>query len=264
MSPVCSRRPRGLALTALRARRNPPGSRAERCRAQEAGTRRTAPLPHDQGPLALLPDLQGRVADASLQIITDKTFEDHQGFDLATFDDRTIPATELPSYRVLKSQPFVEFRAQIAKEHGYAPEDVRLWVLVNRQNKTVRPDAPVSDQDPTMSASAREFPFGWARRLTSFLTAMETVRDKMASRQQDLKLYLEYIDPEMKAQWTKTHGNESPIMVFVKQFDVAHQTLTGTGHFYVHRHMRVSDLALMINERRRFPPNTPLKIYEVR
>lgn len=29
---------------------------------------------------------------------------------------------------------------------------------------------------------------------------METVRDKMASRQHDLKLYLEWTDPAMKAQ----------------------------------------------------------------
>lgn len=28
---------------------------------------------------------------------------------------------------------------------------------------------------------------------------METVRDKMASRQHDLKLYLEHIDPDTKA-----------------------------------------------------------------
>jgi hypothetical protein len=65
-------------------------------------------------------------------------------------------------------------------------------------------------------------------------------------------------------QWTIAHGQEPPIMVFVKNFDVAHQTLCGIGHFYVHRHMRVLDLALMINERMGFLPNTPLKVYEVR
>lgn len=88
-----------------------------------------------------------------MQLITDHTFTKHQGFDLATFDDRTVPATELPSYRALKAQTFLDFRTQIAHEYNYAPEDIRLWVLVNRQNKTVRPDAPVSDQDPTLSES---------------------------------------------------------------------------------------------------------------
>lgn len=107
----------------------------------------------------------------------------------------------------------------------------------------------------------------------------------MASRQHDLKLYLEHINPDTKAevssdltalrgdsgadmlwslQWVRTHGNEPPIVVFVKHFDVSHQTLAGLGHFYVHRHMRVMDLALMINEKMKYPSNTPLKIYEVR
>lgn len=65
-------------------------------------------------------------------------------------------------------------------------------------------------------------------------------------------------------QWVRSHGVEPPIVVFVKHFDVSHQTLAGLGHFYVHRHMRVMDLALMINERLGYPATTPLKIYEVR
>ncbi|GAA5845854.1 hypothetical protein JCM11251_002927 [Rhodosporidiobolus azoricus] len=176
------------------------------------------------------------------KVITDQTFSQHQGFDLATFDDRTVPSSELPTYRVPKAQPYLEFRAQVAKDHRVDPNDIRLWVLVNRQNKTVRPDAPVSDQDPTLT--------------------MEVVRDKMASRQHDLKLYLEYIPPQLKADWQTQHGAEPPIMVFVKHFDVGRQTLAGIGHFYVHRNMRVMDLAQKINERMGFPANTPLKIFE--
>ncbi|GAA6033904.1 hypothetical protein NBRC10512_001767 [Rhodotorula toruloides] len=176
------------------------------------------------------------------KVITEETFRQHQGFDLATFDDRTMPSTPLPSYRVAKQQPYLDFRAQVAKDHGYDPNGVRLWVLVNRQNKTIRPDTPISDQDPTLT--------------------METVRDKMASRQHDLKLYLEYIDPQTKHDWQVLHGTEPPIMVFVKHFDPNKQTLAGVGHFYVHRNMRVMDLASKINERMGYLPTTPLKIYE--
>lgn len=153
-----------------------------------------------------------------------------------------MPATHLPTYRIPKAQPYLEFRAQIAQAHKLDPTSIRLWVLVNRQNKTVRPDTPINDQDPTLT--------------------METVRDKMASRQSDLKLYLEHIDPQTKANWTQQHGQEPPIMVFVKHFDQNKQTLRGVGHFYVHRNMRVMDLASMINERMGYLPTTPLKIYE--
>lgn len=87
------------------------------------------------------------------KVITDETFKKHQGFDLASFDDRNaaIPAAPLTSYRVPKNQPYVDFKAQLCQENNINPEEVRLWVLVNRQNKTVRPDAVVPEDDPTLS-----------------------------------------------------------------------------------------------------------------
>lgn len=51
-------------------------------------------------------------------------------------------------------------------------------------------------------------------------------------------------------------------MVFVKHFSLEEQTLIGLGHFYVHRHLKVSDLVNMINEHMHYPPGTALKIYE--
>lgn len=39
---------------------------------------------------------------------------------------------------------------------------------------------------------------------------METVRDKMASRQHDLKLYLEYINPETKADVRPFFASQLP------------------------------------------------------
>lgn len=88
---------------------------------------------------------------ADRQIITDETFASHQGFDLATFEDRFLPMSELLSLRVPKAQLFVDFKAELVDRLGLQG-DVRLWVLVNRQNKTVRPDAVVPDTDLTMSA----------------------------------------------------------------------------------------------------------------
>ena len=91
---------------------------------------------------------------------------------------------------------------------------------------------------------------------------MESVRDKMASRQQDLKLYLEIFPLEEKLKWANDYPEEQPIMIFVKHFDVSAQTLAGIGHFYVHKHMRVQDLIPLICERTAVPMGTPLKIYE--
>ena len=109
------------------------------------------------------------------KVITDEAFRSHQGFDLAMFEDRTLPSSEIFSARVLKAQPFLEFKKQLLKQLNVPEGETKLWVLVNRQNKTVRPDAAVPEDDPALT--------------------MEVVRDRMASRQHDLKLYLEYQKP---------------------------------------------------------------------
>lgn len=52
-------------------------------------------------------------------------------------------------------------------------------------------------------------------------------------------------------------------MVFLKNFDTSKQTLYGVGKVYVSRNTKVQDLQLSINERMRWTPGTPLKLYEV-
>ena len=90
--------------------------------------------------------------------------------------------------------------------------------------------------------------------------AVEVIRNNMAIRQQlDLRLYLDVIpDPG------KPEVPAGSIMVFLKHFDTSKQTLCGVGKAYVLRSSKVGDLVGLINERMRWPPGTPLKLYEVR
>lgn len=171
------------------------------------------------------------------KIITEETFRQHQGFDLATFEERNLPASDLPSYRVLKNEPYVTFKQRLAQEYGLAPDSFRLWVLVNRQNKTVRPDTVVPENDPNLT--------------------LENVRDRMASRANDLRLFLEMLTPEAKVS-----DPNPPLMIFLKYFDVSRQTLTGLGRIYVQRNQKVLDLVPTINELMRWAPQTLITLYE--
>ena len=85
------------------------------------------------------------------KVITDDTFAKHEGFDLATFDDKNWTPSDLPTFRVLKQETYATFKERVAKHFGYPVDRIRLWVLVNRQNKTVRPDAIIPDNEPAWS-----------------------------------------------------------------------------------------------------------------
>ncbi|CAL1704393.1 unnamed protein product [Somion occarium] len=172
------------------------------------------------------------------KVITDDTFAHHEGFDLAQFDERAWPTSDLPTFRVLKNETYQTFKSRVAQHFNYPENQIRLWVLVNRQNKTVRPDTHIPENEPALT--------------------VEVIRNNMAVRQQnDLRLYLDVIpDPN------KPEVPPGSIMIFLKHFDTSKQTLYGVGKVYVARGSKVGDLIPLINERMRWTPGTPLKLYE--
>ncbi|KAI6117699.1 hypothetical protein EDD16DRAFT_1895983 [Pisolithus croceorrhizus] len=171
------------------------------------------------------------------RVITDDTFTRYQGFDLATFDEKNWPQSDLPTFRVLKQETYSVFKSRVAAHFELPDNKVRLWVLVNRQNKTVRPDAPIPENEPTLT--------------------VEVIRNNMAARQSDLRLYLDVITDPSKPDPPQGH-----IMIFLKHFDTSKQSLFGVGKVYVSRNSKVQDLHPIINERMRWAPGTPLKLYE--
>jgi ubiquitin carboxyl-terminal hydrolase 7 len=87
----------------------------------------------------------------TIKVVTDETFQKHQGFDLATFKDGNWPSSELATFRELKQLPFIELKQRIATHFGQRVDHIRLWVLVKRQDATIRPHEPVPESDPNQS-----------------------------------------------------------------------------------------------------------------
>ena len=87
----------------------------------------------------------------TVKVITDETFSRHEGFDLASVDGRNSPPSDLPTFCVLKKMTYSGFKSRVAKRFGYPESRFRLWVLVNRQNRTVRPDMHVPETEPSLS-----------------------------------------------------------------------------------------------------------------
>ena len=99
----------------------------------------------------------------------------------------------------------------------------------------------------------------------------------MATRQPHLLLYLDILpdpskassleichDPHLGAKEIQSGDiGTVTVTVFLKHFDAAKQTLFGIGKLCVPRATKVGNLIPIINERMKWAPSTPMKIYEV-
>ena len=85
------------------------------------------------------------------KIVTDDTFSRHETFDLAVFDNGNQPPSDLPTFCVSKQETYSVFKSRVAQRFNFPETQIRLWVLVPRQNKTMRPDLCVPENEPSLS-----------------------------------------------------------------------------------------------------------------
>ncbi|KAF7369965.1 Kinase-like protein [Mycena sanguinolenta] len=175
----------------------------------------------------------------TVKFITDDTFAVHDGFDLALLDDKNgWPASNISTFQIPRQQPYRTFKSRTAKHFGYPEDRIRLWVLMRRQNQTIRAENSISDSsEGTLS--------------------LDHIQKNMCSAtQNDLLLYLEILSE------SQSERPPNSIMIFLKHFDQDKQTLRGAGHILKIKSEKIGNLVAAINERMQWPPSTPLKLYE--
>ncbi|KAF9642388.1 cysteine proteinase [Thelephora ganbajun] len=169
-------------------------------------------------------DTPQRLGYLTVKVITDVTFSLHQGFDLAAFDERNGPLSDLQTFHVLEGETYNTFKSRVTQHFGYPENQTRLWVLINRWDETVRPKSYIPENEPSLT--------------------VEMIRNNMAPKRGDLRLYLETLSD------------------LSKHFDTISQSLFGIDRIHIPRTSKVSDLIPIINEKMRWTPGTPLKLYE--
>ena len=119
--------------------------------------------------------------------------------------------------------------------------------MVNRQNKTYRPDQPILDRSLTVEEAFTK----------------HSGRDKHWRLWAEVAEHVEDGKPVWPEAQQQTNGNTS-ILVFLKFFDVEAQTLTGVGQIYVKKFAKVSEMLPIISEMMGWSPlATPtLALYE--
>lgn len=187
------------------------------------------------------------------KVVTNQTFQSYGGTDLCKFDGTADSDEEPPlHYRLLRTMVIEDFVKLIAADLEQDPRRIRLWLMVNRQNKTVRPDQPIMD---------------------TRLTVEEVYARSAAQRDVSLRVWVEVateVNAEGDAVWasyqnaSSNPAKEENILLFLKYFDVENQTLNGVSHVYLGKEQKVEDLTPMIHKAMHWPETVgPLLLWEV-
>ncbi|KAI1316281.1 hypothetical protein EDD11_010189 [Mortierella claussenii] len=178
------------------------------------------------------------------RVLSDDDFKAHDGFDL--YSPHSPAAGKV--FKVRRQDTLAAFRQVVAESYNFPEEQLRLWTLVKRQNDTVRTDLPISDSE--------------------LKNTMEMIREKHGTRAHaDFRCYVEFSDKNAKAvngktSWFQNDTQNGEIMIFIKFYDPFTSTLEGLGKLHVHKQAKVGDIIPLLNEKKGFPANTALKLFE--
>lgn len=103
--------------------------------------------------------------------------------------------------------------------------------MVNRQNKTIRPDQPIAEVE----------------------MSVDEAYTKYGSRDKNFRIWVERAShfEDGKPVWSDTqtpNGSNQPILVFLKYFDADSQSLKGAGHVYIKKQAKVAEIVPMIQQ----------------
>lgn len=192
-----------------------------------------------------------------MRVVTNDAFQQHHGFDLTNFDTPPDANPAAPRvYRILKTATVQEAVATIAEDMSQDPKRVRLWLMVNRQNKTIRPDQPIMDVH---------------------LTVEETYAKLSSHRDNTIRVWAEVAEevdssgeaiwPTYQSQASGAVAKEDIILLFLKYFDVDNQVINGLCHVYLNREKKVEDLLPTIMQKmdwgEKLPDGEKLLMWEV-
>ncbi|CAO3579210.1 unnamed protein product [Absidia cylindrospora] len=183
----------------------------------------------------------------SVLAVSDKSFENNHGLDFVNLnDDKTLDEPNCRKLRVRKDQTYGDFKKDISGEFNLYANQIRCWLLVNRQNRTIRPDSPIAETDID--------------------STMEDIRYRQSPNLACLRIYVEsaiMVNAAGQPVFPPPPSKVAPkILVFVKLFDPFTQDIHGIGKIYASKLAKVGSVIDELNEIAGFEPGTDLVLYE--
>lgn len=168
-------------------------------------------------------------------VISNDQFREHEGFDLGEWSTESTSPPEL--HRLLRTSTIEEFCALLAGKRGVPADHVRLWIMVNRQNKTSRPDQPITERSSTIEEA--------------YIKA--NIRERIWRLWVEVATKVKEGEPPLPEIVPHSNGNILTF-VFLKYFDADTQTLTGLGQMYVYKSAKVTEMLPGIAELMNWSP----------
>ncbi|QRV86423.1 ubiquitin carboxyl-terminal hydrolase [Ceratobasidium sp. AG-Ba] len=141
-----------------------------------------------------------------VKIVSDESFREYEGFDIANTRDETHSKSKLVSYRVATTRSYESFKQDVIDRVGsLSGADVRFWIMRRRINQTIRPSDILG-------------------------TDIATWRTQANSR--SLLLYVEPVTDNTRRRLLFRREPDSTL-IFLKYFNVAKQRLYGVGKTYI-------------------------------
>ncbi|GAB7360635.1 hypothetical protein MBLNU230_g0515t1 [Neophaeotheca triangularis] len=192
-----------------------------------------------------------------VQVATEANFKAHNTTDIVPWGIEYDEEPAAPAiYRLLRSMTVSDLTKYIAQQNNQDPELLRPWIMVNRQNGTIRPDNPLIWPDLTLQEAADKF----STRNSGFRVFMEeTVRNAQGEPvwpSEDISVPSSPVVNGNMPQAAK------PIIIFIKHFDVDKQQLQGVGHIYMNPTDKVQDLATPILQLMGWEPGVVPQLFE--
>ncbi|KAI8330654.1 hypothetical protein EDC96DRAFT_452112 [Choanephora cucurbitarum] len=187
-------------------------------------------------------DRQDMHLNVKVAVVTDESFTDYQGFNLAVFDDRYLEVSpHVDVFKTPKTEKISVLKQQLMDHYHLEPNQFRLWSILFRQNKTVRVDHTLTPADER--------------------STVEKMREKTCANALAngfTKFYLEVAEKDTILPPLKN----DQMLVFVKYFDVKTQKIRGLGHIFVSLNEKIGAILSVLVEKAGLPKSTSIQLFE--
>ncbi|KAJ1330401.1 hypothetical protein BSLG_009535 [Batrachochytrium salamandrivorans] len=185
----------------------------------------------------------------NINLVTDDDMRQYEGHDLCSFDEKS-PST-MHAFRMKRDDTLHSFKNLVSEELHVPIEQIHLWNIIVRQNKTIRPDAPLRAADDSIT--------------------LEDIRGRIGNRLADMRFYAEvsekpiehvngvpsYISP------IGANGARQQLLLFIKYYDPIVPKLEFlTSYTVKNKFSPISDLLPHLLKLKGFPADTSIVLYE--